>query len=67
MADAGGFKIGKVLSIDEYSNDDYGRGGYAYAEMAAMDSEEAVAPKAVNIEAGEEEITATVNISYQIK
>lgn len=66
MADAGGFKIGKVLSIDEYSNDDYGRGGFAYAEMA-MDSMESAAPKAVTVEAGEEEITASVNISYQIK
>jgi hypothetical protein len=67
MAEAGGFKIGKVLSIDEYSNDDYGRGGFAYAESMSLDVVEEAAPKAVTIEAGEEEITATVNISYQIK
>lgn len=67
MAEAGDFKLGKLISINE--NGYYGR-DFAVSEMAMMEADESVAlPTAapVAVEAGEEEITVTVNLTYQIK
>lgn len=65
VAKAGGFRIGKLLSIDEsyypvaYKN--YGMYG-----GAALETQDAAVP-APSIEAGSQEITANVTLRYEIK
>jgi uncharacterized protein len=67
IADAGGFRLGKLLSINEsgFPEPYYGRygmgGDFAIAESASLN---APAPK---IEPGSQEIKITVNLQYEIK
>jgi len=65
IARAGGFDIGKLLSIDESYyptayNKAYGMGGAAMMEIAD-------APSAPSIEAGSQEVTANVTLRYEIE
>ena len=59
MAKAGGFKIGKMVSIYEETPYDYGYGG---GEMLAKE-----AFPAPTLEPGSQKVTVRINISYEIK
>lgn len=64
MARAGGFSIGKLISISEgVSSPYYGR-DYAYAEMAMADGMGGAAPK---IEPGSQDVSVTVTLQYEIR
>lgn len=59
IAEAGGFKLGKLLSVDEGSYYEYGMGGdvqtFGKAEIAPV------------IEPGSQEISVTINLRYEIR
>src|SRR3989344_676515 len=61
IAKAGGFRIGKLLSVDEYFNGPYyyreGMGGAGMTDVKTSPT----------IEPGSQEITITVNLLYEIK
>jgi len=61
IAKAGGFRIGKLLSVDEYFNGPYyygeGMGGAGMMDVKTSPT----------IEPGSQEITITVNLRYEIK
>lgn len=66
VAKAGGFIVGRLLSVDEgytpyYA---YGLGSEETKKMSALDSVEAAPP---TIEAGSQEITVDVTLRYEIK
>ena len=61
IAKVGGFRVGKLLSVDEYF---YGPGPY-YAE--AMGGGDVKTTDSPIIEPGSQEITITVNLRYEIK
>lgn len=67
VAKAGGFKVGRLLSIEEGSDINYPR--VMYSKAIAMDvgfggAEAAPAPA---IEAGSQDVTVTVNLRYEIR
>lgn len=69
LARAGGFRIGRLLSIDEngggypmYDKYAYGRGG----EMVALSAAPAAAP-VPSIEPGSQDIIVSVNLRYEIE
>ncbi len=59
-ARAGGFRLGKLLSVDEGGFYDYGMGG----DVQTFGKATEVAP---TIEPGSQEINATVNLRYEIR
>lgn len=68
IAKASGSRLGKLTNYYEYT-DDYGMygGGGFYAESAAMDAEVLKAIDVPEIQAGQEEITLTVSLSYRVR
>lgn len=62
IAEASGLKLGDVVSYYEYSGDS-GKGGYYDMAEATMDGSKSVP----NIEPGQEEVSLTVTLSYQIR
>ncbi|HEY4498175.1 MAG TPA: SIMPL domain-containing protein [Candidatus Paceibacterota bacterium] len=66
IAEAGGFKLGRLLIIEEYSTEPpiiYGKGGYGLDGVGG--GEELITPP--TIEPGSEEIKVTVSLRYEIK
>ncbi len=65
IASTAGFKIGRLMSIDEYGYSPYSRMGMGGGpDMAVMDMMEGPMP---NIEPGEEDILVNVNLRYEIR
>ena len=64
IAEAGGFKIGKLLSVDEYFVGPYYYDGYGGFGGGAESLDTKVAP---SVEPGSQEIIITVNLRYEIK
>lgn len=63
IADAAGLKLGDVVNYYEYSYSGGKGGGYYYDDFA----EGAALENAPSIEPGEEEVTLTVTLTYQLK
>jgi len=64
VAKAGGFHIGRLLSIDEGSSPVY----YDYAATKSMSASSGIAPQAApTIEAGSQDITVTMTLRYEIQ
>lgn len=61
IAEASGLRLGDLVSYWEYAYEGYGKGGYY--EDYYLEGESLSIPE---IEAGEQEITLTVSLSYQI-
>ena len=62
IAEASGLKLGKVVSYYEYSGDS-GKGGYYDFAEASLDAVKSVP----TIEAGQEEVSLTVTLTYQLR
>ncbi len=63
VAKAGGFKLGRLLSIEEGSTPVY----YGYETMKSVGVGGATAPTVPTIEAGSQEITVTMTLRYEIE
>ena len=66
VAKAGGFSIGRLLSIEEGGVNNYDRYAYKSSEVM-MSSAGAGAAPAPTIEAGSQDVTANVTLRYEIK
>jgi uncharacterized protein YggE len=64
IAKAGGFSVGKLLSISEGSNNNYYKRDYAFAEMAMADGVGGAAPM---IEPGSQDVSVNVTLTYEIR
>jgi uncharacterized protein YggE len=62
VAEAGGFGLGSLLSVDEMTN-----GPYPYAMGSAMSEAKVMNIQAPSIQAGSQEIVVRVNARYQIR
>jgi len=63
VANAGGFAVGRLLSIEENANTPFP----LYYTSKAADSAGGIAPATPTIEAGSQEVTVTVTLRYEIR
>lgn len=64
IADAGGFGLGRLLSIEENPTYPFGKGGYEAMPVMAID--QAPAPMPPSIEPGSQEINVNIVLRYEI-
>lgn len=67
IAEAGGFKVGKILSINEYNNGPQPMYGYGLGAGGGYAEDSVATKSSVPTEPGSEEINVSVNITYEIR